>query len=213
MGADSKSKSSNHWISQDLGPDLAQPHLHHILLDKAGHSVSPNLKRGETDSNLWWEEYHAHPRRGGIVTILCGFHHWMPSISYNKNKNMYSKGPSPLLFPQGWLRLGSSCFSVSQPSGPSALSLVSNVCVYVSVISVSVTDVHPAFQLTLENAEKERASHFLYFFQHPVLYKVKLSSVTDCLEKRSMLETSVEDNVDMGRERGVWGPADSIQSG
>lgn len=37
--------------------------------------------------------------------------------------------------------------------------------------------------------------------------------VINSLKKRTVLGTSVEENVDMGRERGAWGSADSIQSG
>lgn len=70
-------------------------------------------------------------------------------------------------------------------------------------------DVHSVLQLILESTEKKRTSHLEHRFEHLVLYRV----VIDCPEKRTVLETSVKEKVDMGRERGVWGSADSIRSG
>ena len=84
------------------------------------------------------------------------------------------------------------------------------MCVFMCpAVCVSVIDVHPVFQLILESIERKRAGHLEYPFEHLVLYTV----VIDCLEKRTVFGTSVEENVVMGREREVWGSADSIQSG
>lgn len=50
---------------------------------------------------------------------------------------------------------------------------------------------------------EEEASYLQYLFQHLVLYRVELSSVIHCLGTRTVLETSVEEKVDIGRERNL----------
>lgn len=53
-----------------------------LLLHSFGQSKSHDSTEGETDSNSWWEEQHAHTKTGGTVIIFCRFYHRTPSISY-----------------------------------------------------------------------------------------------------------------------------------
>lgn len=55
--------------------------------------------------------------------------------------------------------------------------------------------VHAVFQLTLESAERKRASHVQHLFQHQALERVEFSSVIDSRQKDSVRNLC-------GRERG-----------